>query len=945
MKKTTVYNRRFTKNLIISAALLLVFSKPGLPQVYLDSTAAVADRVEDLLQRMTLDEKIGQMTQVDRRYLKNESDIATFFLGSLLSGGGSAPTDNSPKGWADMYDRYQSIALQTRLKIPLLYGIDAVHGHNNVKGAVIFPHNIGLGCTRNPDLVEQVARITALEVAGTGIDWTFAPCIAVPRDERWGRTYEGFGETPELAQLFGAAAVRGFQGGALNLPGSILACAKHYVGDGGTTGGVDQGNTQIDEATLRAIHLPGYQAAIANNVATIMASYNSWNGEKIHGHKYLLTEVLKEELGFRGFVVSDWAAIDQLPGDYTQDVEMAINAGIDMVMVPERYELFISTLKSLVTQGKVTMNRINDAVRRILTKKFEAGLFEHPYTNRSLTDSVGSVPHRTVARQAVRESLVLLKKKDGILPLPKENVRIHVAGKNADNLGYQCGGWTISWQGGSGDITEGTTILEGLRQVAPGASITFSQDGSGAAAADVGIVVIGETPYAEGGGDRKNLSLSPEDIRAVRTVKKAGIPTIVILVSGRPLILSPILHFSDVLIAAWLPGSEGQGVADVLFGDYQPRGRLSHSWPRSMEQIPINVGDSDYDPLFPYDFGLQSLADSPVGSAPEVHSAVVPEDGRTVEITFNKTIVMPLPAANTFSVHISQQNVLKPTAVQLKAGDATTLVLTLPEAVTQGDQVSLTFSGGEILSQDNGRLAEFGPVDAYNMGSEVAALPRLPGKIEAEEWVAMSGVQTEATSDIGGGLNVGWIDTNDWMEYDVVVEQSGEYELSLRVASLAAGGSVLCSASAGGAVIINFPPTGGWQNWTTVKASISLTSGRQMVRLKALKGGFNINWMQFELITDVPEEPENSEKYSFTPAYPNPFRGRTHIRFPVQSGQKIVLAVFNLLGQRVYSWQDRAESSGQMITAIDLHKNPPGIYFLRFQADGRTFHQKLIQMR
>ena len=553
---------------------------------------------EALLRDMTLDEKVGQMAQADRSYLRSEADIRGFFLGSLLSGGGSAPPDKTAPGWAEMYDRYQQVALETRLRIPLIYGVDAVHGHNNVVGAVIFPHNIGLGCTRDAALVERVARATAEEVAATGIDWTFSPCIAVARDERWGRTYESFGETPELVSEMAAAAVRGTQP-------TILACAKHYLADGGTTGGRDQGDAQMDEAALRAIHLPGYRAAVAAGVGSVMASFSSWNGQKMHGHRYLLTDVLKGELGFQGFVVSDWAGIDQLPGDYASDVETSINAGIDMVMLPERYAEFVSTLKALVQSGRVPLSRVDDAVRRILRKKVELGLFEKPMADRSLLPQVGSDAHRQVGREAVRKSLVLLKNEPRILPLSKMTRRIHVAGRNADDLGNQCGGWTITWQGGSGAITTGTTILQGIRAaVLGGASVTYSRDGSGAEGADVGVVVVGETPYAEGLGDRTDLSLSAEDVAAVRAVHAARVPTVVVLVSGRPLLLGSILGDADAILAAWLPGTEGAGVADVLFGDTPPTGKLSHSWPRSMAQIPVNWGDAAYDPLYPYGHGL-----------------------------------------------------------------------------------------------------------------------------------------------------------------------------------------------------------------------------------------------------------------------------------------------------------------------------------------------------
>ncbi|MFO7889041.1 MAG: glycoside hydrolase family 3 N-terminal domain-containing protein [bacterium] len=573
--------------------------------VYLDPSAGIEERVKDLLARMNLQKKIGQMTQVDRAFLQQEGDIISYGLGSILSGGGSAPSVNNAVSWADMVDDFQQQALQTRLKIPLIYGIDAVHGHNNVYGAVIFPHNIGLGCTRNTELVRQAASITAREVTGTGIHWTFSPCIAVVRDERWGRTYEGFGETPELSEDMAAAAVEGFQGTDLNDPATILACAKHFIGDGGTTGGVNTGNTELSESELRSIHLPGYIAAINSGVGSIMASFNSWNGEKIHGSHYLLTDVLKQELGFDGFIVSDWAAIDQLSGDYESNVKQAINAGIDMVMVPDKYITFINTLDTLVDQGHVSIERINDAVSRILRVKFQLGLFESPFTDRSFTSEIGSSAHRAVARKCVRQSLVLLKNEGNILPLTGSEKRIHVSGRNADDLGSQCGGWTISWQGDRGLITVGTTILHAIAQRVPDETqVSFTMDGSNAGGSDVGIAIIGEAPYAEGRGDRTDLSLSQEDIETVKQLKASGIPVVVILISGRPMLLNSILEDCDAIIAAWLPGTEGHGVADVLFGDFSPAGKLSHSWPRSMDQIPINQGDTQYNPLYPYGFGL-----------------------------------------------------------------------------------------------------------------------------------------------------------------------------------------------------------------------------------------------------------------------------------------------------------------------------------------------------
>jgi beta-glucosidase len=579
-------------------------------------------KVRELLSQMTLEEKIGQMTQVEQDALKDVKDIQKYFLGSLLSGGGSDPkAGNSLAAWTDMYDGYQEHALKTRLRIPILYGADAVHGHNNVLGAVIFPHNIGLGCTRNPRLVEAAARVTAEEVRATGINWTFAPCVTVPRDERWGRTYEGFGESPELARTLGEAAVRGLQRNDLSNPLSVLACSKHFIGDGGTKIGtasfvnpqrkrlLDQGDTQMSEAELRKTHLQGYISTVKAGVGSIMPSYSSWNGIKVSGIKRLLTDILKQELGFEGFLISDYAAVDQIANDYKSAIEQSINAGMDMVMVPRKYDEFFSLLRELVKEGKVPMTRIDDAVTRILRVKFAMGLMNQsrsPLADRSLHKIFGSAEHRELARDCVRQSLVLLKNEKKILPLPKTSARIHVGGKNADDIGNQCGGWTIEWQGKSGDVTPGgTTILKAIQNtVSPATKVTFSKDGAGAGGASVGIVVIGETPYAEGVGDRDDLALGEEDVTAIHNMKQAGIPVVVVLLSGRPMIINRVLQQCDAFVAAWLPGTEGQGVADVLFGDYKPTGRLSISWPRSIAQIPINVGDKNYDPLFKYGFGL-----------------------------------------------------------------------------------------------------------------------------------------------------------------------------------------------------------------------------------------------------------------------------------------------------------------------------------------------------
>ena len=557
--------------------------------------------VEALLAQMTLDEKIGQMTQADMKALKDGSEVRTFMLGSILSGADSLPKPNEPATWVEMYDRYQSQALSTRLGIPMLYGVDAVHGHGAVKGATIFPHNIAMGCTRDPALVEAAARVTAREMAGTGLDWNFAPCLAVARDERWGRTYESYGESPELAESLGAAAIRGFEQSTDGT--AVLATAKHFLADGGTQGGKDQGDALISEEELRRIHLPGYAAAIKAGVGSVMVSYSSWNGEFMHGNKRLITDVLKGELGFGGFVVTDWQAIDRMaPGDYSQAIDIAINAGIDMVMVPNAYRDFIPRLKALASAGRVSQARIDDAVRRILKQKVRFKLWEKPFTDRALTAQIGSQPHRDVARDAVRKSLVVLKNDKQALPL-KNTARVHLCGLRADNMGIQCGGWSVGWRGRRGDITPGTTIRKAMEKAAPG-RIDYSENAAGAEKADVVVVVVGEDPYAEGSGDRAKLELGPQDLALIDAAKRSGKPMVVVLISGRPLILGDVLDTASAVVAAWLPGTEGDGVADVLYGAYKPTGKLSISWPANMSQVPINVGDPRYAPLFPYGHGL-----------------------------------------------------------------------------------------------------------------------------------------------------------------------------------------------------------------------------------------------------------------------------------------------------------------------------------------------------
>jgi beta-glucosidase len=630
----------------VAAAMAIGPSAPiaGAAEVlpYEDASLPVKERVEDLLSRMTLEEKVGQMTQTERaRVYDDATPITTYRLGSILSGGGSTPTPNSPEVWADMVDRFQAAALETRLSIPLIYGVDSVHGHGNVFGATVFPHNIGLGASRDPALVRRVEHVTAMETRATGPQWAFAPCICAARDDRWGRTYESFSENPPLVERM-ETAIDGLQGRPPHLsdPDGVLAAAKHYAGDGDTIYGTGSGSYPIDQGiaiTTRRdfwrTSLRQYVRAVRmHRVGSVMPSFSSvdWiedgvgNPIKMHANRELIQGLLKDRIGFKGFVISDWEGIHQIPGDWATQVRTGINAGIDMAMEPNIYQEFIATLLDEVRAGRVSQARVDDAVRRILTKKFELGLFERPFVDRRNLDQVGSAAHHALARRAAAESQVLLKNRRHTLPL-RGRKDVYVAGSNADNIGNQAGGWTLTWQGGSTNVIPGTTILDGIRELARG-DVTYSEDASAPIPRRAtGIVVVGETPYAEGFGDVfgprwsgdpgdngvprpvKDMRFSAADQAAIDNVCPAAKRCVVVVVSGRPLIIDPAqLRRMDAVVAAWLPGSEGAGVADTLFGVRPFTGRLPMTWPRSLDQEPINVGDADYDPLFPYGYGLRT---------------------------------------------------------------------------------------------------------------------------------------------------------------------------------------------------------------------------------------------------------------------------------------------------------------------------------------------------
>lgn len=590
-----------------------------------NSLADSRNRVEALLEQMTLAEKVGQMTQVEKDSITPEQ-VSEYAIGSILSGGGGNPDPNNAETWAAMVRQYAEAALQSRLGIPIIYGVDAVHGHNNVRGAVIFPHNVGLGASRDADLVERIAYITAKAIAATGIYWDFAPAVSVPQDIRWGRSYEGYSEDTDLVIELSQAYIRGLHKQQDNGKW-VLPSVKHFVGDGATSwnstkppawlpGGnwqaatdnwkIDQGDAEIDEATLND-YLRPYKVAVDNGALNIMVSFSSLNGHKMHANKALITDKLKDEWGFQGFVVSDWMAIDQLDVDFYNCVVIAINAGLDMIMVPYDFKRFVGTLTDAVQKGDIPQARIDDAVRRILGVKFALGLFEDSLGNESQLAEIGSEANREVAREAVRKSAVLLKNEGQALPLAKDLDSLIISGA-AQDIGAQCGGWSISWQGERGNITEGSTILEGIKaHLTNPDSVIFSEkaDFESGSRAAVGVVVLSEDPYAEGQGDQGELYLSETDIALLKKTREHCDTLIAILLSGRPLVITDQLDLMDAFVAAWWPGTEGAALADNLFGTHPFTGKLAYTWYRSMDQLPLgHLKASGEDPLWEFGYGL-----------------------------------------------------------------------------------------------------------------------------------------------------------------------------------------------------------------------------------------------------------------------------------------------------------------------------------------------------
>jgi len=570
--------------------------------------AQIEQKVDSLLKLMTLEEKIGQMSQI--RHFEEAADehITSKFIGSVIHTQGPNP-GKTALDWQKRFIELQKKALSTRLGIPLLFAVDAIHGQNTFEGATIFPHNIGLGATGNEKLVEEIAKITALESQATGFNWVFSPCIAIPFNEKWGRVYEAFSESTELTEKLTKAAIKGLQGNLADAT-TVMATAKHFIGDGATDFGVEGGETSLTSTEIKERLLAPYKLAVKENVGAVMASFNTISGISMHAHKALITDTLKVGMNFDGIVVSDWKAYSRFGEN---DI---VNAGIDVIMaVDGDLELFQNSLKEGVKNNSVSMFRIDDAVRRILRQKFRLGLFKNPFPDTTLVPKIGSKEHRNIAKQAVRESLVLLKNKNAILPLSKETKKIVVVGEHANSSGLQSGGWTVNWQGTQKNYKGATTILNGIKKLAKG-TVVYDKDATqNHFDANIAIIVVGENPYAEFFGDighesnTLQLTLTEAHQKYLKTYQEKGIKTIVVLVSGRPLVVTKQIQKSDAFIAAWLIGSEGKGVAEVLFGDYNFSGKLPHSWPKSVEDFKGKYGPNFWDdsikPLYPLGYGLK----------------------------------------------------------------------------------------------------------------------------------------------------------------------------------------------------------------------------------------------------------------------------------------------------------------------------------------------------
>lgn len=776
-------------------------------------TAAINADVEKLLAQMTLEQKVGQITQAEISRTTPE-DVKRYHLGSVLNGGGGfldGDKQASIQNWVKALDAYYEASMDTSdggLAIPITWGTDAVHGHNKIFGATVFPHNIGLGATRNGELVKRIGEITAIQVRASGMDWTFSPSLSVVRNDRWGRTYEGFSEDPELVSEMGRQTILGYQGdlsktGRMS-PSHIMATAKHYLADGGTVDGIDRGDNFSSEEELIKLHAYPYFAAVEAGALSVMASHSSWHGTRLHGEKYLLTDILKNRLGFEGFVVGDWNSHGLVEGCTNTRCPQAFNAGVDMLMVPFDWKEFIENTLEDVKAGHITLERLDDAVRRILRAKFRAGLMDgrKPSARQHANNAelIASPEFKAVARQAVRESLVLLKNNQKTLPL-KPNLKVLVAGKGANNMAQQSGGWTISWQATdltNDDFPNGTSIYEGIREAveAGGGKVELSAEGTYQEKPDVAIVVYGEPPYAEWQGDIRHVGYQVgghQDAKLLEKLQADGIKTVSVFLSGRPLWVNRALNASDAFVAAWLPGSEGAGIADVLFTDNQGnvrfdfKGKLSYSWPKSLDQTEVNLGDADYDPLFAFGYGLNYADKTDLGVL-SVEESFDNVQGGADEELFVGTAQAP------WQVYAASGDAVP---VRYLSGIAKNGSLTLTEGdkETQGDAIHATWDGsGTSALQINIPNAMRNLTEVQEQKGALVFDIRLLQASSAPVKLQMACLGADCLADIDLTTLINASPRNDWNELSVdlncFVQKGIQFDLVTRGFALETNGSL-----------------------------------------------------------------------------------------------------------------------------------------------------------
>jgi len=805
--------------------------------VFGQSNKTVDQQVSELMKTMTLDDKIGQMIISDFGSLRsNINDIATYKIGNILFGADSDPELNTAGSWAFVCDSLQRIALSSNLHIPLFIGADAIHGHSNVSNATIFPQNIGMGCTRNLRLVSEEGRITASEVSATGIRLVFSPSYVTPLDERWGGTYEGYGEDPSLVTQMGNAYVTGFNSLLLPDGGRALACPKFSGYVKYNPEALEGKNNAVFDCKISAID----DSTLVGSGAIMVSSMLLINNQKTDNQMKVI-ETFKQKCGFKGFVVSDWETASNMQGDYYSVVKNSINAGVDMFMEISSTKQFIETMKQCVTSGDISKERIDDAVKRILTQKYKTGLFIHPLSYPELLEKIGDKGNKNIARQCVRESAVILLNKNNVLPLSKKATRIHVAGSAANNLAMQCGGWTIGWQGLGEKEIPGKTFLEALKQAGTNSKITYSKNGQGATGSEVGIVVIGEEPYAEWYGNKKELFLSQEDINAVMNIKNANVPVICVVLSGRPLILDPILNYCDAIVAGWLPGPEIEGLTDVLYGDVKPKGQLSQSWPMSMNQVGENIGDATYNPLFPYGFGITTL-ESNKNNSPRLLSANVIKRGGAIELAFSKPIT-EFSAIDNFSI-TTNDGTQRPLSGDFKVDNPSSIILILKDSIKVNQKVQINFELGKIKSKDGGEVLPFKHFNVFNPLTTLKRIFKIPAMIQAEKYSDQRDIDIQDCWDDKGGQAI-VLEKGEWSEYLLQSNFPGFYSVIFRVQS---SKKTELSMSVDGREIgvVKVPATkpGSWVS--VVMKKVYVTNGKQTFTVSAKNETVAINWISFD---------------------------------------------------------------------------------------------------